>query len=270
MLCNDFEKLDAIFEFQEYSIQEDLPKPKELLSVSEDHIEHLIGKMVRYLVYKSSTLSTIVYNEIGKLLYPKYRGITKYCFIQGCIRVKRIFGYLIVPAAFGWQRRGNATGRKLKLNAKLAETYYAMNVHYKDTKHMESILAQSNGNHDVHYSFMMGVLGILWCLPDHSSTEDTLLQYLSQIDPLIVSWNSKHPVLGHIGARFKQLNVNGYLLLKDASETNSDGKKVKSYTYGPRVYVEITIPQVLSFVHMVLHQRLPPLGLYAELKAKSS
>lgn len=115
---------------------------------------------------------------------------------------------------------------------------------------------------------LMIILGFMWCLPGRRIGEDELWRRLKQMDVDCRPKNLNHPALGDLGAWMKKIESQLYLI--SDQEINPDGKKVKTFSYGPRTYLEISKPRLLHFVHMVRCSKIERLLNYIHIQIYST
>ena len=98
-------------------------------------------------------------------------------------------------------------------------------------------------------ALLMTILGILWCFPSRTTTVEEVFKRLHHLDPSITARTKSHPIFGDVAQRIKTFETQLYLVSK--VEQDSDGQRTVHYAYGPRTLLEITLPQILHFLHKV-------------------
>ncbi|RLN63156.1 hypothetical protein BBJ28_00016176 [Nothophytophthora sp. Chile5] len=173
-------------------------------------VEDLTAKLVRFMLYKGGLKLPIKFADIGKVVFPTYKSVSRYFFHKAKKQLEDVFGFRVV------QVEDNST-KELYLVLNSASSQEHLQLLNKTDK------AASRG-------LLMTVLGLLWCAPARRLSEGTsqtkawtqsvrsacvipnwffvppdaedLWKQLSQIDPKVKE-NREHPQLGDVALLFK-------------------------------------------------------------------
>ncbi|ETW06817.1 hypothetical protein, variant 3 [Aphanomyces invadans] len=209
---------------------DDDAEPARIGNMNPKTKEDLTAKTVRYLLYRASSHTPVKLGDLTKEIFKDHRNAARHFLGVAAKKLESLFGYRVV--AVDDAALGDASSKK--------DVFLIIN-NIQDQKHLLRI----NKCHGMkERGLLMIIFGLIWCAPRRLLGEDELWKSLSLLDSSIR--DKRNAIFGDMVPLVKLFESQLYLSCH--SDIDNDGKRTKSYGYGPRAMAEVGKAHILTFV----------------------
>ncbi|ETW06814.1 hypothetical protein H310_02962 [Aphanomyces invadans] len=227
---------------------DDDAEPARIGNMNPKTKEDLTAKTVRYLLYRASSHTPVKLGDLTKEIFKDHRNAARHFLGVAAKKLESLFGYRVV--AVDDAALGDASSKK--------DVFLIIN-NIQDQKHLLRI----NKCHGMkERGLLMIIFGLIWCAPRRLLGEDELWKSLSLLDSSIR--DKRNAIFGDMVPLVKLFESQLYLSCH--SDIDNDGKRTKSYGYGPRAMAEVGKAHILTFVCKLINGRHPSKELLEELE----
>ncbi|RLN87062.1 hypothetical protein BBJ28_00017376 [Nothophytophthora sp. Chile5] len=141
--------------------------PRAITQLPLKTVEDLTAKLVRFMLYKGGLKLPIKFADIGKVVFPTYKSVSRYFFHKAKKQLEDVFGFRVV------QVEDNST----------KEVYLVLN----SASSQEHLQLLNKTDKAASRGLLMTVLGLLWCAPARRLSEGDEVKPVPTMEPTVAS-----------------------------------------------------------------------------------